>query len=136
MDASWSDAYYTDFSGGDGKGEYPLVVSYSTSPAETSGATGSLDATCTRQVEYAGVVKGAANSEGAQAFVDFMLSDDVQSAMAENMYMYPINTAIELPTEWAKYATLSENPLTIDAREVADNKDAWIKAWSSIYEAQ
>lgn len=134
--ASWSDAYYSDFSGADGKGDYPLVVSYSTSPAETKGATGSLNQTCTRQIEYAGVVKGASNSEGAKAFVDFMLSDEVQGAMADSMYMYPINTAIQLPTEWTKYATLAEQPLSIDAKDVAANKDAWIKAWTAIYEAQ
>src|SRR5690606_3442579 len=29
----WSDAYYTQFSGSSGDGPYPLVVSYSTSPA-------------------------------------------------------------------------------------------------------
>ena len=136
IDSSWSDAYYTDFSGADGKGEYPLVVSYSTSPAETGGATGSLEATCTRQVEYAGVVTGGTNPEGAKAFVDFMLSEEVQGAIPGSMYMYPIDTAVALPTEWTEYATLAENPVAVDPRDVAENKDTWIKAWTSIYEAQ
>ena len=136
VDAGWSDAYYTDFSGADGKGDYPLVVSYSSSPAESAGATGSIEGTCTRQVEYAGVVAGAANEAGAKAFVDFMLSDDVQAALPESMYMYPINTSIELPAEWAQYATLTDAPLTMDLRDVADNREAWIKDWTTVYEAQ
>jgi thiamine transport system substrate-binding protein len=31
--ASWEDAYYTHFSGSSGKGKYPIVLSYSSSPA-------------------------------------------------------------------------------------------------------
>ena len=30
--SSWDEAYYTDFSGGSGKGPKPLVVSYASSP--------------------------------------------------------------------------------------------------------
>lgn len=132
--SGWSDAYYSDFSGGEGQGDYPLVVSYASSPAETSGATGSVDATCVRQIEYAGVVEGAANSEGAQAFVDFMLSDDVQSSIPDNMYMYPINDQIDLPEEWAEYAQVPENPIDADPATVAKNRDTWIKDWTALYE--
>ncbi|MDD7384816.1 MAG: thiamine ABC transporter substrate-binding protein [Actinomycetaceae bacterium] len=136
LDQGWSEAYETDFSAGGGKGKYPLVLSYSSSPAETEGATGSLPATCTRQVEYAGVVKGAKNAPGAQAFIDFMLSDDVQKVIPENMYMYPINTEIKLPEQWAKFASLTDKPLTVDAAKVAQSRDAWIKAVSAIAESR
>ncbi len=132
--SGWSDAYYSDFSASEGKGDYPLVVSYASSPAETEGATGSLDATCTRQVEYAGVVAGAKNPEGAQAFVDFLLSDPVQEAIPANMYMYPVNADIALPAEWGKYAQLTDKPIEIDEAQVAENRDAWIKAWTTLYE--
>lgn len=132
--SGWSDAYYSDFSGSEGEGAYPLVVSYASSPAETQGATGSLDATCVRQVEYAGVVAGAKNPEGAQAFVDFLLSDQVQESIPANMYMYPVDSEIALPAEWEQYAALPENPIAVDAIEVAENRDVWIKSWTSIYE--
>ncbi len=132
--SGWSDAYYSDFSGAEGKGDYPLVVSYASSPAETEGATGSLEATCTRQVEFAGVVEGAKNPEGAQAFIDFLLSDPVQEAIPSNMYMYPVNAGIALPAEWEKYAKLTDSPIEIDAAQVAENRDAWIKSWTTLYE--
>ena len=132
--SGWSDAYYSDFSASEGAGDYPLVVSYASSPAETEGATGSLDATCTRQVEYAGVVAGAKNPEGAKAFVDFLLSDAVQEVIPANMYMYPVNTDIALPAEWEKYAKLTDEPIAIDEALVAKNRDAWIKAWTTLHE--
>jgi len=136
VDDGWSDAYYTDFSGADGQGDYPLVVSYASSPAETDGATGSLEATCTRQVEYAGVVEGAANPEGAQAFIDFMLSDDVQAALPESMYMYPVNSTIDLPEQWAANASLADNPLAVDPQEVASQRETWIKDWTELFESR
>ncbi|MDY6049244.1 MAG: thiamine ABC transporter substrate-binding protein [Corynebacterium sp.] len=136
VDEGWSDAYYTDFSGADGKGAFPLVVSYSSSLAETGGATGYLPQTCVRQVEYAGVVAGAKNPEGAKAFVDFMVSPQVQAAFPEAMYMYPIDSTTALPTEWAAHATLSDAPVTLDPATVAAGRDAWIEAWTTQFEQQ
>lgn len=136
ISSSWSDAYYSDFSGSDGEGPYPLVLSYSSSPsAEVSDGvarTAIIDATCTRTVEYAGVAKGAANVEGAKAFVDFMLSDDVQASLPEAMYMYPINDAIELPAEWAENGPLATDPIIVDPMKV--DRTAWLDGVSSIIE--
>ncbi len=132
----WSDAYYTEFSGADGEGPRPLVVSYATSPAYTvtedgtESTTEALLGTCFRQVEYAGVIAGAQNEEGAQQFIDFLLSDDVQASIPENMYMYPV-TDVELPQEWVEFAPLSENSLTLDPEQISENRDTWIKAWTA-----
>ena len=136
VDAGWSDAYYTDFSAGDGKGEFPLVLSYSSSSAYTGGTTGSMMSSCTTQVEYAGVVAGAKNPEGAQAFIDFMLSKDFQQSIPEQLYMYPIDSTVTLPAEWAQYASLSETPLDVDPATVAAQRDAWIEAWTKLNEAR
>lgn len=132
----WSDAYYTEFSGADGAGPRPLVVSYATSPAYTvtkdgkGSTTEALLGTCFRQVEYAGVIEGAQNVEGARQFIDFLLSDDVQSSIPENMFMYPV-TEVELPQEWVDFAPLSGNSLTLDEQRTSENRDAWIKAWTA-----
>src|SRR5699024_4551459 len=93
---SWSDAYYVDFSGSEGAGPRPLVLSYSSSPAAevpedgSAPRTGALLETCFRQTEYAGVLTGAENVEGAQEFVDFLLSPDVQADIPGSMFMYPV----------------------------------------------
>lgn len=132
---SWSDAYYTDFSGADGEGAFPLVLSYSSSPAESGGATGSIEGTCTRTVEYAGVVKGGANPEGAKAFIDFLLEEETQETLPESMYMYPIVDGVDLPEEWAKHAELTEDAIWPDPANVADNRETWIQEWTELYEA-
>ena len=131
----WTEAYSVQFSGSAGKGPRPLVLSYSTSPAfEVVGGlapTQSLLETCFRQVEYAGVIEGAANPEGARAFIEFLLSPEVQADIPGQMYMYPAVRATELPAEWVQFAPLSDNPHTVPATEIAANRDAWIRTWTS-----
>jgi thiamine transport system substrate-binding protein len=133
----WSDAYSVDFSGSEGKGPRPLALSYSTSPAFTvsedgaSTTTGALLDTCFRQVEYAGVLAGAKNPEGAQQLVDFLVSDAFQADIADNMYMYPANSDVALPEGWAEFAPLSPNPYQVDPADITAHRDEWIKTWTS-----
>lgn len=132
----WSDAYYTEFSGADGAGPRPLVVSYATSPAYTitddgeASTTEAMLGTCFRQVEYAGVIDGAQNAEGAREFIDFMLSDAVQASIPENMFMYPV-TDVDLPQEWVDFAPLSLNSLTLDPELTSEMRTTWIKDWTA-----
>ncbi|WP_124040360.1 thiamine ABC transporter substrate-binding protein [Neoactinobaculum massilliense] len=125
--AGWQDAYYTDFSGADGKGNYPLVVSYSSSPAE-GGNNVNVPGTAVQQTEYAAVLKGAKNPEGAKAFIDFMLSDDVQKSIPENMYMYPV-ADVPLPDSWAKLAPAPTDPVELTPKEAGANRKQWISMW-------
>lgn len=134
---SWEDAYYVDFSGADGEGDRPLVLSYSTSPAATVGDDGestttALLETCFRQEEYAGVLAGAQNPEGARRLVEFLLTEPVQRDLPGSMYMYPVDEGVKLPEAWAKHAPLAEEPHTVDPDEIAERRDAWIEAWTSI----
>ena len=66
--------------------------------------TSALLDTCFRQVEYAGVLAGAQNPEGAQALVDFMLTPAVQEALPDAMYVFPVDAGVTLPPDWAKFA--------------------------------
>lgn len=129
--AGWTEAYYTDFSGGEAEGDRPLVLSYSTSPAFTvtdgESTTTALPGTCFRQIEYAGVLAGAENEQGAQAFVDFLLSEDVQAAIPESMYMYPVDESVELPADWVDFAPLSDTPVEVDPTLIAAERDQWIR---------
>ena len=72
------------------KGDRPLVVSYASSPpAEVLYAkpqpdeapTGVATGTCFRQIEFAGLLKGAKNDEGGKALLDFLLSKTFQEDM-------------------------------------------------------
>ena len=132
--AGWSDAYYTDFSGADGKGPRPLVLSYATSPAYTvdgdASTTEALLGTCIRQVEYAGVLAGAQNEVGAAKFIDFLLTPEVQATIPENMYMYPALDGVALPDEWAKFAQLSDEPIAIDGAQIDTGLEDWLRTWA------
>ena len=129
----WSDAYYSDFTSA-GDGDYPLVLSYSSSPSAEEGRTSSILGTCTEQVEYAGVLAEAANPEGAKAFIEFLLSQDFQETLPEQMYMYPVLDEVQLPETWTQYAELSDNPITADPTEVAENRDTWLNEWTELTE--
>lgn len=131
--SGWSDAYYSDFTA-TGDGEYPLVLSYSSSPSAEDGSTSSISSTCTEQVEYAGVLDNAGNPDGAKAFIEFMLDADFQQTLPDEMYMYPVRDDVELPEDWEQYAPLSEDPITVDLDEVAQNRDNWLDDWTQLYE--
>lgn len=134
IDSGWTEAYYTDFSGADGKGPRPLVLSYATSPAYTvdgdTSSTVALLGTCFRQVEYAGVLKGTSNEVGARKFVDFMLSPEVQAAIPENLFMYPVVHETPLPADWAKFAPLASQPIELSAEQIGEHRDKWIRDWT------
>ena len=82
--ASWSDTYYTDFSAPNYGGDYPIVLSYASSPPyeviDGEPTTASMLDGCFRQVEYAGVLEGAEHPEAAQLVVDWMLSDPARAS--------------------------------------------------------
>jgi thiamine transport system substrate-binding protein len=133
----WSDAYQVDFTQGGGKGKRPIVLSYDSSPAFTiaddgTTTTSALLDTCFRQVEYAGVLDGAANPDGAEALVDFLLTPEVQAALPDSMYVFPVDASVELPAEWAKFAQQPTDPLEVDPADIAEHRDEWLREWSDV----
>lgn len=132
VDASWSDAYYVDFSGPSSEGDRPLVVSYASSPPfEPAGATGALLDTCFRQTEYAGVIAGTKHEREAQQLVDFLFSPTVQNDIPENMYVYPVNANATLPEGWDQYPVATD-PFFIDPAEIDANRESWLAEWAAI----
>ncbi|MGH9247575.1 MAG: thiamine ABC transporter substrate-binding protein [Acidimicrobiales bacterium] len=135
----WEDAYYAQFSGGAGEGSRPLVVSYASSPpAEvvfadpplSEAPTGVIDDGCFRQIEFAGVLQGAANPDGARHFIDFLLSTEFQEDMPLNMFVFPVSTEAELPDAFAQHAVIPTEPVTVDPEEIGENRDRWIEEWT------
>ncbi|MCD4523335.1 thiamine ABC transporter substrate binding subunit [Nocardioides sp. cx-173] len=137
LTSGWSDAYQTDFTQGGGKGDRPIVLSYDSSPAFTvdgkgGTTTSALLDTCFRQVEYAGVLAGAANPEGAQALVQFLVGPEVQAALPDSMYVFPVVAGTELPADWAKFAEQPAEPHEVDPAEVAEQRDDWLTEWRDV----
>lgn len=136
--AGWTDAYTVDFTAGGGNGSRPIVLSYSSSPPFTipeggdRPTTSALLDTCFRQVEYAGVLKGAKNPEGMREFIDFMLTREFQEALPENMYVYPVDTAVSLPDGWAEFARTADEPFVVEPEDIAENRADWLREWRDI----
>ena len=132
----WEDAYFVDFTAGGG-GERPIVPSYDSSPAFTTDgkggtSTGALLDTCFEQVEYVGVLAGAENPAGAQAVVDWLLGEDVQAALPDSMYVFPVREDVDLPADWAQFAPRPDQPLVVDPADIAAERDTWLREWQEI----
>ncbi len=138
----WEAAYTAQFSGAGGsKGTKPIVVSYASSPpAEVVFAGKPLDEaptavvedSCFRQVELAGVLRGAANEEGARKLIDFMLTERFQADLPLSMFVFPVRDGVELPEAFRKFAVVPERPLELEPDEIGENRDRWIREWTSI----
>jgi thiamine transport system substrate-binding protein len=136
--SGWEEAYFTEFSGSAGMGSYPIVLSYSSSPAaeireDGESQTVALLDECFRQIEYIGVIAGAQNTEGAKKLVEFLLSDSFQSTMPGLMYVYPVNPDAEIPSEWSKFGPMARSTIGQDL-DLALNRTLWQDKWSAIFE--
>lgn len=131
--SGWSDAWSVDYTAGGGKGSRPIVLSYNTSPADTvkdgKATTSALTDSCFRQVEYAGVLKGAKNEPGARAFIDFLLGKTFQASMPANMYVFPVDPAVAIPAEWKAAVTVPDKTLAVDPAKITANRDKWLREW-------
>ncbi len=136
----WEQAYNGEFSGAAGSsGTRPLVVSYASSPpAEvyfadprpTTAPTVSLDRTCFRQVEFAGVLRGAAHPAGAKALIDFMLSRRFQSDMPLQMFVNPAVPNTPLPDVFTKFASVPADPFTLSPARIGRDRSSWVAEWT------
>lgn len=140
----WSEAYFEHFTvGSGGAGDRPLVVSYSTSPPAdvvyaTDGRTEPASVNISpengtfRQIEFVGVLDGAANPDLARAFVDFMLDVPFQSDIPLQMFVYPANPAAPLPELFVQFGQTPDMPVVVDAAAIESNREQWIQSWSDV----
>jgi thiamine transport system substrate-binding protein len=138
----WEEAYTQEFSGASGSpGKRPIVVSYASSPAAevifaskppATAPTAAVEDGCYRQVEYAGVLRGARNEKGAKELIDFMLSPRFQSDVPGSMFVYPVRAGVALPEAFVKHAIVPKDPLALPAAEIDANRDRWLAAWTDI----
>ncbi len=130
----WSEAY-----GLFPKGEAPMVLSYTTSPAyhmiaektdryqAASFAEGHY-----LQIEVAGITTTGAKNPLSQKFIQFMTGPGFQDAIPETNWMYPagkmdkpLNPAFDKLVKPAK-------DLLLPPEEVAANRKAWVDEWLGV----
>jgi len=137
----WEEAYEQRFSGAAGsKGNRPIVVSYASSPpAEVffsgkklaQAPTGVVLSSCFRQIEFAGVLRGASNPDGARKLIDFLLSPRFQADVPLSMFVFPVRRGVPLPAVFTQFAPAVPHPLELPARTIGANRDRWIREWTS-----
>ena len=139
--SDWTSAYTVEFSGSSGKGKYPLVVSYGSSPpAEVvfsatpidEPPTGVMEKTCFRQTEYVGILRGTKNEEIAQKLVDYLLGKTFQESMPLTLFVFPTNKDAQLPDVFEKFAVRPSTPLSVSPDTIEKNRDQWIDMWRAI----
>ncbi len=142
--SGWTDAYYTAFSryGGD----RPIVLSYASSPAAEvlfsddpdAPVAPTLNLRCSgcsvRQIETAGVLRGARNPEEAQAFIDFMLSPTFQADVPLQMFVYPVREGVPLPNVFEAFAEVPgpDEIAPLPADLSAERLEAWLDQWTEV----
>ena len=137
----WTQAYNTEFSGASGKGDRPIVVSYSSSPpAEVIFADPPVDAaptavaslTCFEQIEYAGILRGTKHEAEAKLLIDYLTDLTFQNDLPLTQFVFPVHSGAVFPEAFTKYALRPENPLRLEANVIATNRIAWLDEWSAI----
>jgi len=137
--AGWEDAYWGQFSAAS-DGDRPIVVSYATSPAAevyfsegkyTEPPTGNVlgEGACFRQIEFVGILKGTANRDLAEKWVDFMLSPAFQEDIPLHMWVFPANPQAEMP-EVFQFAEVPSRPAPVSPELIDQNREKWIEAWT------
>ena len=134
--SGWTEAYEESF--GSGKGPRSVVTSYATSPAAdvmfadppiSTPTIGVVEASCFRQIEFAGVLAGTKHPEAAAKLVDFLLSKTFQADIPANMFVFPARQGTVLPKEFTDTVRLVERPLTLDPVQIEAQRDDWTKRW-------
>ena len=138
----WESAYYGSFSGGGGsEGDRPIVVSYASSPpAEVLFAdppvevspTGVVDASCYRQIEGAGILRGTDHEAEAAQLIDFLLSEPFQEDVPLSMFVFPVHPDVELPQVFLDHAATPSEVLEVPPTDIDANREEWIDAWTDV----
>ena len=129
MAPGWSSGY-----GSFTKGEAPLVISYTTSPAyHVEYGEGDdkkalvFEEGHSWQVEGLALLKNAPNKAGGEAFIDFLTGEEGQNALPLTQWMYPVNKNASIPESYKKAAPIPEKTLTADTKQVQAAVDEIMK---------
>lgn len=145
--SGWTESYTTYYTGGFGQytegyigGAY-ITISYCHSPGVeahfTENYTHSTSLTLPRasfhQVEYAGVINGAAEVDAAQQFISYLISQDVNSNMPIYNSMYSVLNGSEIPeTNGYRYhSDITPRSSYITSEMIELHMESWLEEWTN-----
>lgn len=143
--SGWTEAYETHYTGGYGEwtegyiGDAAMTISYCHSPGVeaffasnwTHSTSLTLPLTAFHQVEYAGVINGAANVQAANQFIEYLLSQEINEQMPEQNYMYSVLNDSALPESngYRYHSDIPAQPCTISNDRISQEMDSWLQQW-------
>ena len=107
-------------------------VVFGPDPEADVAPTAAVDASCFRQVELAGILRGTDEPELARALIDFLLAPETQAELPLAMYVYPARSDVELPDVFARHALIPTDPLSLDPAVIDAGREASIREWTDI----
>ncbi|HIA39701.1 MAG TPA: thiamine ABC transporter substrate-binding protein [Candidatus Poseidoniales archaeon] len=146
--SGWTEAYEVHYSGGYGQwydgyiGDAHATVSYCHSPGVeayfgsnwTTSVALDLPRASFHQIEYAGIINGAANVDAANAFIEYLISEEVNQNMPTNNYMYGVLQGADLPLTdgYRFHSPVPDEPANLNLAEldVESLVSQWLNAIS------
>src|SRR5690606_2731343 len=120
-------------------GDAPMMVSYSTDTTAGGYFAGSDPSPVLtpqgqthQQIEAVRIVPGTDVPERAHRFVNYVLTDEVQSLIPTSNWMFPVNAEAALPDFFEEYAVIPENPVQLDLRLIEENEQRWLREWARL----
>jgi thiamine transport system substrate-binding protein len=120
-------------------GEAPIVVSYATDKVvalvygqEPKHEVLTPDGQGFRQIEVMGIVSGSDQAELAHAFLNYVLSDEVQYLIPTTNLMFPANSCTQPPEVFTENIVIPENIVSLPLNEVDANMEHWLRDWSKV----
>jgi len=145
--SGWTEAYETHYTGGYGEytvgyiGDSHLTVSYCHSPGVeafyssnfTHSTSLNLPKSSFHQVEYVGIINGAANVAGAELFIEHLLSNGINTLMPENNLMYSVleNSSLPETDGFRFHADIANQPADIPISRIEMEMEQWLTNWKS-----
>lgn len=81
------------------------------------------------------LIKDAKNKDEAYAYIDFLLSKEVQEAEAMDLVDSPVNKNVTVPEEKAQFLTVgaeqANSLIFYDLSTIVKNRDAWLEKWNN-----
>ncbi len=143
---SWTTAYESHYSGGYGQwgdgfiGDAHAVVSYCHSPGVeayygdnwTTSVALNINGASFSQIEYISMLKGTDEQVSANIFVDWLVSNEINSQMSTINWMYPAIIGGDI-IEDSGYRWHSVVPVDceIEISEINDNIVNWLDEWDT-----
>ena len=126
----WSEAYAMFL-----QGEADYVLSYTTSPAyhqlveeNDQYAAATFSEGHLAQIEVAAVSAFSQQPDLAREFLTFLLEVDTQSIIAQNNWMLPVRSDVELPDA---FNSAERTALSLSPEAAEENRREWLRVWRS-----